>query len=407
MKKISCLNCLLILITGLGTGCSQEIEDPVFEYTLKSAKVIETNNDFGFKLLNTVMQEEDSPNLMISPASVSIALGMAYNGAESSTREAFEQVLNYEGLSREEINEITRELINVLVSNVEGNLVEIANSMWYDEEFPVEQKFIDLNNTYYDAEIRELDFRTASAVKTINEWVSAKTHGKIDEIIADIDPATMMILINALYFNSVWEVEFNPESNYQLPFYTEERRFYGNVEVMELKSTFNVKLNTEFAAVELPYKNHKFSMYLFLPADGSSVQNLAEQLDSKTWNKLLEEFSPRKEFTITLPKFKFGYKRSLREDLKAMGLGLAFTDEADFSGISPVDLLISDVIHKTYIDANEKGTEAAAVTAITFETTSLEPANAIRFDRPFLFAITENSSKSIVFIGRVSEPSYE
>ena len=148
-------------------------------------------------------------------------------------------------------------------------------------------------------------------------------------------------------------------------------------------------------------------MYLFLPSEGSSLEKLAGTLDGQTWNAWLEEFTEREKFTVTMPKFKFEYERSLADDLKSMGLEEAFTDMADFSGISPVDLLISDVIHKTYIDVNEEGTEAAAVTAIVMETTSIGPAKALRLDRPYLFAITENSSKSILFMGKVSEPSYE
>ena len=407
MKTITYMISLVLMLTGLGTACSQHIEDPVFDYNLKSARVIETNNDFGLTLFNKVLEQDKSPNLMISPSSVSIALGMAYNGAETTTRDAFEQVLNYEGLSREEINEITRELINVLVSNVGGNLLEIANSMWYDQGFPVEQDFIDLNSNYYDAEVREIDFRKANAVKTINDWVSANTQGKIDEIIDAIDPEMMMILINAIYFNCVWEVQFDPEDTREFPFYREDKSLYGPVEMMELKSTFNVAFTDHFGAVELPYKNKKFSMFLFLPSEGSSLEKLAGMLDGQTWKAWLEEFAEREKFTVTMPKFKFEYERSLAEDLKSMGLEVAFTDMADFSGISPVDLLISDVIHKTYIDVNEEGTEAAAVTAIVFETTSIGPANGIRLDRPYLFAITENSSKSILFIGKVSEPSYD
>lgn len=406
MKKLSYLNILILTLTALGTGCSQQIDDPVFDYNLKSARVIETNNDFGLELLNQVIENDDSPNIMISPASVSIALGMAYNGAETTTRDAFETVLNYEGLSREEINEITKELIQVLLTNVKGNLLEIANSMWYDKGFPVEEEFINLNSNYYDAEVNEIDFRTAEAVKTINQWVSNKTHGKIDEIIDAIDPAMMMILINAIYFNCVWEVEFDPDDTYDQPFYREDGSLFGEVEMMEVESTFNASFTDEFTAVELPYKNKKFSMFLFLPLEGSTVNGLLGQLDGSTWNSWLEGFSERKEFTVYMPKFKFEYERSMAEDLKAMGLEVAFTDLADFSGISPVDLLISDVIHKTYIDVNEEGTEAAAVTAIVFETTSMGSFNGIRLDRPYLFAITENSSKSIVFMGKVMEPSY-
>jgi len=405
MKTIDYLM-TIILMLFISTGCSQE-PDPVFDYNLKSAEVIETNNDFGLELLQKVFASEEKPNIMISPASVSIALGMAYNGAETTTMDAFEQVLNYEGLTREEVNEITKELINVLVTNSKGNLLEIANSMWYHEEFPVKQEFIDLNVNYYDAEVRDLDFRTLQAVKTINEWVSARTHGKIDEIIDSIDPETMMILINALYFNCLWEIEFDPDDTSEQPFYTYDDQLFGQVDMMTVESTFNTAFTDDFSAVELPYKNNKFSMFLFLPTESSSVQELVEQLDGETWNSWLEMFSEREEFTVTMPKFKFSYDRSLKNDLANMGLGIAFTDQADFSGISDIDLLISEVIHKTYIDVNEEGTEAAAVTAIVFDLTSIGENTFIRLDHPFLFAITENSSKSILFIGMVSEPSYE
>ena len=395
-----------VLMLFVGSGCSQE-PDPVFDYNLKSAEVIETNNDFGLELLQEVMAGEEKPNIMISPASVSIALGMAYNGAETTTMDAFEQVLSYEGLTREEVNEITKELINVLITNSKGNLLEIANSLWYHDEFPVKQEFIDMNVNYYDAEVRDLDFRTLSALNTINDWVSDKTHGKIDKIIDSIDPETMMILINALYFNCLWETEFDPDDTSEQPFYTADDRLYGQVDMMTVESTFDVAFTEDFSALELPYKNNKFSMFLFLPAEGSSVQDLVDGLDGETWNSWLEEFSEKEEFTVTMPKFKFDYDRSLKDDLANMGLGIAFTEQADFSGISEIDLLISEVIHKTYIDVNEEGTEAAAVTAVVFDITSIGENTFIRLDHPFLFAITENTSKSILFIGMVSEPVYE
>ncbi len=396
---------IVFLIFLTNVSCSQ-IDDPVFDYNLKSARVIETNNAFGLELLKHIFDNDQEGNIMISPASVSIALGMAYNGAGNTTMDAFEEVLNYEGLTRKEVNEITRELIDVLVTNVKGNLLEIANSMWYRNGFQVKQEFIDLNTNYYDAEVRELDFSKESAVETINNWVSDKTHKKIDKIVDSIDPATMMYLINALYFNCVWETEFDPKDTYDTPFYTESGSVFGTVDMMKLESDFNVSFTGGFSAVELPYKNGKFSMYLFLPDEGKSVQELVEELDEETWNTWLEQFSESNEFTIHLPRFEFDYKRSLKEDLAALGLQVAFTDEADFSGISDTPLLISDVLHKTYIKVNEEGTEAAAVTSISFDLTSAGPANFLKLDRPFLFVITENSSKSILFAGRVSEPSY-
>ena len=396
-----------LALSILGTSCSQDIITPEFDYNLKSAKVIETNNEFGLELLKKVLDAEEEPNVMISPTSVSIALGMAYNGAETTTRDAFEEVLNYDGLTREEVNEITKELIHVLLTNVEGNLLEIANSMWYDEGFPVEPEFINLNSHYFDAEVNELDFGSADAVETINDWVNDKTHGKIEEIIEAIDPAVMMFLINAIYFNCVWEGEFDPDDTHQANFYNEDGSLFGKVDMMQLESNFRVANGSSFRAIELPYKNGKFSMVLFLPSEESSVDQLVQELDGATWLSWIESLQEQKEFTIYMPRFEFEFERSLKEDLKAMGLDIAFMEQADFSGISPIDLYIADVIHKTYIKLNEEGTEAAAVTAIVMETTSIGPMNILRFDRPFLFAITEKSSQSILFMGKVAEPAYE
>ena len=406
MKNKRYILIFALALAILGSGCSQDIVSPEFDYNLKSAKVIETNNEFGLELLKKVFGTEDEANVMISPASVSIALGMAYNGAEMSTRDAFEEVLNYEGLTREELNEITKELIHVLVTNVSGNLLEIANSMWYDEGFPVEADFITLNSHYFDAEVKELEFASADAVKTINDWVSDKTHGKIEEIIDGIDPAVMMFLINAIYFNCVWEVEFDPDDTRQADFYNEDGSLFGKVDMMQLESTFKVAHMQSFSAIELPYKNGKFSMFLFLPSEESSVDQLVQELDGATWLSWIAGFNEQEDFTVYMPKFEFEFERSLKDDLKAMGLDVAFTEQADFSGISPIALYIADVIHKSYIKVNEEGTEAAAVTAVVMELTSIEPMSQLRLDRPFLFAITENSSKSILFMGKVAEPAY-
>lgn len=404
--KATTLFSALLFTTGLLTTACQEEVDPVFSYTEKSAKVIETNNSFGFDLLKEVFENDDSPNIMISPASVSMALGMTYNGAESTTMDAFKEVLDYEELTREEVNEITKELIHVLLTNTEGNLLEIANSIWYNKGFPVKQDFIDLNSNYFSAEVEELDFSKSSALSTINDWVSKNTNKKIDKILDSINPETMMILINAIYFNCLWEVEFDPEDTYDAPFYNEDGTRFGTVDMMKLESTYNVAWSENFRALEIPYKGNKFSMFLFLPDEGNTISDLAEDLDIDTWNDWMELFTEVKEYDIELPRFEFEFDRSLKEDLKDMGLEVAFTDQADFSGISDISLLISDVIHKTYIKVNEQGTEAAAVTAVTMDLTSVGPGSVLRFDRPFLFAITENTSKAIIFAGKVSEPSY-
>lgn len=407
MKKLMILLAASIIFWGCETNNG---DDPVFEYNKKSAEVISTNNNFGIEMLNTILQNEDAANVMISPSSISLALGMAYNGAETETKEAFESVLNYEGLTRDEVNEIMRDLIKTLVTNVSDNKLEIANSIWYHENFPVYQSFIDVNRTYFDAEVNELDFSDPATVDEINEWVSDKTHDKITRIIEQLSPEARMVLINALYFNCLWEIEFDKDETTEEYFYNEDGSQFGLVEMMKTESEFNYAANEDFTAVELPYKNEKFSMHLFLPARNTPVDELIGTLDGDTWSSWLDQYEKTEDVQVIMPKFKFDYDREMGPDLVDMGLGQAFTAQADFSGISDIDLFISRVIHKTYIDLNEEGTEAAAVTAIVFETTSVGPGGGpviVRFDRPFLFAITEKSSQSIVFIGKMMEPAYE
>jgi serpin B len=400
-----------MIILALAGSCERAANDDlVFEYNKKTAEVIQTNNHFGLDLFSKIIASEEEANVMISPTSISLAMGMAYNGAETSTKEAFDSVLKYEGLTRAEVNEITRDLVKTLLTNSEGNLLEIANSVWYRTNFPVYKSFIEMNKTYFDAEVKELDFADPASVDAINSWVADKTHDKIDKIIDALSPESMMVLINALYFNCLWEIEFDPDETKTETFYNEDQTTFADVEMMTTEGKFNYAATDEFTAVELPYKNEKFSMHLFLPAYGKTLDALIDKLDGESWNEWLEAFSEHEKVQVTMPKFKFDYSRSLVGDLAGMGLGIAFTDAADFSGVSEIDLLISEVIHKTYIDVNEEGTEAAAVTAVVFEVTSVGPGGGpivIRLDRPFLFAITENSSKSIVFIGKMMEPEYE
>lgn len=412
MKKITLLLTLAILITAFLSSCDwTNPDDPEFESNKKSTEVVTSNNNFGIDLFTMILEDEEKANVMISPASISIALGMTYNGAEGTSKDGFEDVLNYQDLTREEVNEVYRNLIEVLVSDTDGNLVEIVNSIWHHENFPVHQSFLDVNNTYFDSEVRELDFSSASALDEINGWVSDKTHNKITKILEQLDPMSRMILINALYFNCVWEIEFDKDETEMLPFYYGDGTGFQTVEMMKTESSFNYASTESFSAVELPYKNEKYSMFLFLPSTSLGLGGLLQELSGEKWGEWLKEFQSEDKVQVILPKFKFDYDKSLKEELISMGLEVAFSESlADFSGISEIPLFISDVVHKTYIDCNEEGTEAAAVTAVVMNTTSIGPGGGpiiIRYDRPFLFAISENSSKSIIFLGKLAEPVYK
>jgi serine protease inhibitor len=218
-----------------------------------------------------------------------------------------------------------------------------------------------------------------------------------------------MVLINALYFNCLWEIEFDPDETKEETFFNDDQTQYGDVQMMSTEGEFNYASTDEYTAVEMPYRDGKFSMHLILPAYGEPLSELIENLDGDTWNQWMENYEEYDEVQVNMPKFKFEYERSIGPDLIDMGLGIAFSGEADFSSISDIALFISKVIHKTYIDVNEEGTEAAAVTAVVMELTSIGPGGPtiLRCDRPFLFAITENTSKSIVFIGKMVEPEYK
>ena len=181
-----------------------------------------------------------------------------------------------------------------------------------------------------------------------------------------------------------------------------DTRTLAGLPELSLEADVNFAHTEDFTAIELPYKNKKFSMFLFMPPQGSSVDALIGKLNGSTWSEWLGEFGKVSDLDIKMPKFEFDYQRMLSGDLKAMGLDVAFSEMADFSGISEIPLLISEVIHKTYIKVNEKGTEAAAVTAVVMELTSIGPM--AWFERPFMFAITETSSNSILFVGKVMEP---
>ena len=173
---------------------------------------------------------------------------------------------------------------------------------------------------------------------------------------------------------------------------------------MSVEEDFKAGWGDNYRGVELPYKNDKFSMFLFLPDEGTGVRELAAELDGESWDGWTGAFTTVPDYVVELPRFEFEYDKSLKAELRDMGLDIAFSDLADFSSVSEVPLFISDVIHKTYIKVDEKGTEAAAVTAVTMDLTSAGPGSVLRFDRPFLFAITENSSKTILFAGIVSNP---
>ena len=413
MKRIAFIS----LITGFilsGQSCDRFSDNPepkTMDLTKKSLELIESDNGFGLEFFKEVLTGDTSPNIMVSPLSVALALGMTYNGASGTTKDAMKETLKLGGLSDQEINESYKSIMDQLVRLDPKVILNIANSIWYKLNFPVQNEFINLNSQYYYAEVNELDFSLPEAKDIINGWVDEKTDGLIPEIIDNISPDVVMYLINAIYFKGVWKYEFDPEKTSERDFYLEDSRSM-KVDMMEMEEEVLYTSNDIFQAVSLPYGDGQFNMFIMLPAAQKTTADIVAELNNDNWDSWIGSLQTE-QVVVKLPKFKFDFFRLLNDDLTGMGMGIAFDpDNADFSGINPErDLYISRVLHKTFIDVNEEGTEAAAVTAVEISETSYNPDEpVIRYfiaDHPFLFAIRENSSGTILFMGRVGQPKYE
>lgn len=410
MKTIRLFGPIILSAIFIFPSCKKDNKsiDPIDNYNFsdtKSISIINNCNDFGFSLFKYLYTSRTDSNVMLSPVSVALALGMTYNGTAGTTRQAFETTLCLSGLSQHDVNRVYSNLMNHLLIADPNLLVAIANSIWYRNTFSVEQMFLDTNHFYYNAAINPLDFSDPGAKDIINSWVAAQTRNKIPEIINQITPDDMMFLINAVYFKGSWKYRFDPTQTTAMSFDLGNGTNV-NANMMFQEDTFPEFQNNIFSAIELPYTLNKFSMIIMLPKSGKTINDIITNLSSQNWNDWLNSFAER-DMKVYLPRFKFATDKTLNAALSALGMGIAFTDGADFSGINPnVGLQITEVKHKTYIEVNEEGTEAAAVISIGIGTTSL-PDNQFMANHPFLFAIKDNKSEAVVFIGVLGNPSVE
>ena len=399
----------MIIVSQCGDSAT-ESDQEMRELTVSEKKLVESDNLFGFKVFRKVAEIETGRNMFISPLSISMALGMTLNGAEGVTEQEMEEVLELSGLTQEEINQSYQSLIRLL-SNLDPKVkFEIANSIWTRSGFDVKEPFYQNNRKYFDAEVAEVDFSSNSTVDRINGWVGDKTHGKINQIVTPpINPLTMMILINAIYFKGDWTTQFSKDDTRPQTFYQSNGSTI-DCDMMNLEDKFKYMENDDIQAIELPYGDGDFSMAVMLPKEndiGTDLDVLIGNLTSEYWGSL-GDYYDSVEVDLYLPKFELEFKVVMNDILKTLGMPSAFDPQlSDFSGIADIDdLHISEVLHKTYVKVDEEGTEAAAVTSVTVGTTSLPPDDIImRVDRPFAFIIKENQSGTILFMGKVENPS--
>ncbi len=390
-------------------GPAPEITGLPRDLTGLEEELIQADNAFGLKLFQEIHAQEDGgKNIFISPLSVAMALGMTYNGAAGTTQEAMQETLELQGLTIDEVNESYRSLIELLRGLDPSVEFLLANSIWYRDVFPVLQDFIDVNRDYFDAEVTPLDFSDPSAAPTINQWVNDKTNGRITEIVDDPIPIfVVMYLINAIYFKGDWTVQFDPEL-------TADRSFYladGGTKLVPMMTYPEPIAVRQFAdggatAIDLPYGGKAFSMTIVMPPyGGGTIEALIGSLDAERWAEIIDGLSSA-ESNVVMPKFTLEYDIELNDVLKALGMEIAFDElNADFSNMypPPLQVFISKVKHKTFVDVNEEGTEAAAVTSVEIGLTSLPPT--VYVDRPFVFAIRERFSGTILFVGRIMDPT--
>ncbi|NLY19174.1 MAG: serpin family protein [Clostridiaceae bacterium] len=364
----------------------------------KTEALISANKEFSWDIFKKLNEEDSDKEIFISPLSISSMLTMALNGAEGATRQALIEGLRYDGISIEELNGGYSYLID-RISNIDEKVdIEIANSIWIRNGFDVKQNFIDNSRNFLNAEVESLDFSDLSAPQTINDWIARKTGNLITNVInPPINADVMMYLINAIYFKGEWTEAFKKKDTFETDFYAYDNST-DKVSMMQRTGKIEYCATDDYQAVRLPYGNEKTGMVVILPKD--DINKFINKIDHNWWNDLLGRLSPVRDLNLKIPKFKMEYGvKELKKSLAELGMGLIFTDSADFSGIAK-DLYISRVLHKAVVDVNEEGTEAAAVTVGEFTITAIREPVSFIANRPFIFIITDNEEGNILFMGK-------
>ena len=387
------------------TGCTVEnpeegLEAKKIELTAVQEQRVFQDNDFAFELLRKTIANTEDKNVFMSPLSVSLALGMVMNGANGTTLTEIRQVLGMNGMNSTDVNEYYELMQKTLPAIDLKTKLSLANSIWYRNGFNVKPSFLKINSDYFNATSQGLDFASPAALETINGWCSDNTNKLIPKVLDQIDGSTVMFLLNAIYFKGNWVTKFNKDKTFTGEFVNDEGK-NTEVDMMQLKSEFGYYEDDVAEYLCMPYGNKAFSMIAILPDEGKSTDDVLRVLTAEKFSDAVNKMSTE-EVQVYFPRFKVKNKFQLKPILQAMGMLQAFEPSADFGRISDNrPLWIDYVQHDTYVDVNEEGTEAAAVTTVAFK----ESAGLMfRADKPFLFVIREQSTGIILFVGKVSNP---
>ncbi|MEG4056710.1 MULTISPECIES: serpin family protein [unclassified Microcoleus] len=367
------------------------------------ARLVAANTKFGFNLFNTLSKQQPNKNIFISPTSVALALSMTYNGVSGETKQEMTKALELTKMSPKAINAANHNLQKSLQKDDPKIQVSIANALLVRQGFSLKPEFLQINQQYYQANLTEIDFDSSQeALSIINNWVSEKTHRKIDKIVTKINPNTLLFLINAIYFKGNWETPFDQSKTANKTFYLTDSSSKQHPMMSQMGSYRCYETET-FQAVSLPYgKKGALSMYIFLPNSNTNLATFSQQLTPENWNKWMQEFRV-KSGMIEIPRFKMEYEVQLKDTLIALGMAEFFGGlKTDFSPMTDSQVAVESVKHKTFVEVNEEGTEAAAVTVI--EMTRSMPAFEMNVNRPFFCAIRDNTTGTILFMGTIVDP---
>ena len=407
MKK-KLLLIVILIFSIFSISCTAKEENPQKgndDIEISKTDNVKTDKSFSNSVTyfgkNILTKEYKKNNTVVSPLSLHLAFDMVYNGAGGETEVEMRKTLGYpSNMDKKSISEQSKAIMDNLKSN-DSMTLEIANSLWTKKGFKIKKSFIDNSKNYFYAEVKN-----TTSPSVINKWVSDKTHKKINKIANnEVDTA----LINAIYFNGNWVDKFDKDATRDRDFTTLDKQKM-KVPTMYKCDDMPYYENKKYQAVRLNYKGNKISMFVFLPNEKKSIDDFVKDFSQDEFLNVSKNLS-RTNLELYLPKFKAECSFELSKTVKELGMKSAFDGRANFSGIAE-KLCISEIIHKTYIDVNETGTEAAAVTAIVMNCTALPfeeeiKPKCMRVDRPFFFVLSDNDSNIPVFMGVITKPEYK
>ena len=412
MKNILSILLLLVVISCnknvspvANTSENTTNSEPMTEGESIQQSLIEGNNQFTLELFSNLSSANE--NIIISPFSVSSALAMTYAGAKNNTQSQMSYVLHFNHNQEVLHTDFSQLLSNIKALNSDGNEVNIANSLWVQNKFKLQESYLKTIKTNYASDVQSVDFVLESEKTrgTINKWVESKTNQKIKDLIpvGGITKSTMLVLTNAIYFLGTWENKFDVKNTTESLFYLNEEAKV-NAPFMRQTAKFKYFEDEFIQVIDLPYAKNKLSMIVVMPKEKFGLMKITKAMLNDNYTHILAGLQMQK-VAISLPKFKASSSFDLGAKLSEMGMPDAFTSAADFSGITgSKDLNISKIMHKAFIEVNEKGTEAAGATTVVMEKTSYVKTPVFTADSPFLYLIKDNISGSILFIGKIVNP---